>query len=143
MSRAEVEEFFEAYRENFNRLDGDAVADTWHTQSAITHRAKDAEHADVTMWTSDAPMRENMRALCDVYRNAGYANASYSIDEFVPLGQHHAFVLLSWTIQRSDGSTLQSFRTGYNLMRGKDGPRVILATAFEEDIGKMRDDATH
>lgn len=143
MSRAEVEQFFEAYRDNFNRLDGDAVADAWHPQSAITHRSKDAKHADVKMWTEDTPMRENMRALCDVYRNAGYANANYTLDEFVPLGQHHAFALLSWTIQRNDGSTMQSFRTGYNLMRGQDGVRVILATAFEEDIRKLKNDATH
>jgi gamma-glutamylcysteine synthetase len=59
MSRAEVQQFFETYRDNFNRLDADAVADTWHTQSGITYRAREGEgdFAAYTMWATDVPMR--------------------------------------------------------------------------------------
>ena len=39
MGHAEVQAFFDAYREAFKRLDGDAVAELWHTPSGITmHR---------------------------------------------------------------------------------------------------------
>jgi hypothetical protein len=143
MSRAEVHQFFEIYRDHFNRLDGDAVADTWHTQSGITHRAREGEFAAYTMWPTDAPMRANTHALCDVYRNNEYSHADFEIDRYEPMGAHHAFAVVQWTLKRSDGALLQSFKTGYNLMRTEHGPRVILATQFEEDIQKMKRDAAH
>ena len=36
MTLREVTSFFETYRDAFNRLDGDAVADLWHGASGIT-----------------------------------------------------------------------------------------------------------
>jgi hypothetical protein len=143
MSHAEVHQFFEAYRDNFNRLDADAVADTWHTQSGITHRAREGDFAAYTMWPTDAPMRANTHALCDAYRNNGYSHAEFAIDRCESMGAHHAFAVVQWTLHRKDGSLLQSFKTGYNLMRTEHGPRVILATQFEEDIQKMKRDAAH
>jgi hypothetical protein len=53
MSHAEVRQFFETYRDNFNRLDADAVADTWHTKSGITHRAPQFEE-DIGKTKNDA-----------------------------------------------------------------------------------------
>lgn len=143
MSRAEVQQFFETYRAAFNRLDGDTVADMWHTPSAITHRAKGADHAALTTWVEHAPMRANMHTLCDVYRNEGYGHADFTIDACESMGEHHAFAALSWTLRRTDGSLLQRFKTGYNLMRTTDGPKVILVTQFEEDVQRVKRDAAH
>jgi hypothetical protein len=142
MSRTEVQAFFETYRDRFNRLDADAVADTWHSQSGIAHPAKDGDFAAYTMWASDAPMRENMRALCDLYRSNDYSHAEFELDRHEAMGKHHAFAVVQWTLKRRDGSLLQSFKTGYNLMQTEHGPRVILATQFEEDIQEMKSDAT-
>ena len=143
MSHAEVAQFFESYRDNFNRLDGDAVADTWHTQSGITHPARDHPHAAYTMWPTDAPMRANTHALCDVYRSNEYSHAEFEITKCVSMGANHAFAVVSWTLWRIDGSVLQSFETGYNLMRTDRGPRVILATQFEENVQKMKCDVVN
>jgi hypothetical protein len=143
MSRQEVQSFFEDYRAKFNRLDGDAVADVWHTPSAITHRAKGVNHAALTTWVDDAPMRANMRSLCDVYRNDGYDHADFTLDSCAPMGEHHAFAVVSWTLTRKDGSLLQQFKTGYNLMRTADGPKVILVTQFEENTEEMKRHAAH
>ena len=143
MSRQEVESFFEDYRARFNRLDGDAVADMWHTPGPITHRAKGVNHAALTPWTEDAPMRANMRALCDVYRNDGYDHANFALDSCESMGEHHAFAVVSWTLTRADDSLLQQFKTGYNLMRTTDGPKVILVTQFEENIEEMKRHAAH
>jgi hypothetical protein len=143
MSRAEVQAFFETYRDRFNRLDANAVADIWHTQSGIAHPAKEGEFSAYTIWASDAPMRENMRALCDLYRSNDYSHAEFEIDHHEAMGKHNAFAVVQWTLKRSDGSLLQTFKTGYNLMRTEHGPRVILATQFEEDIQEMKSNAAH
>ena len=143
MSRQEVQSFFEDYRARFNRLDDDAVANLWHTPSAITHRAKGANHAALTTWSEDAPMRANMHALCDIYRNDGYDHADFTLDSCELMGEYHAFAVVSWTLTRTDGTLLQQFKTGYNLMRAANGTRVILVTQFEENIEEMKRHAAH
>lgn len=136
MSLDETREFFEAYRAAFDRLDGDAVADLWHAASGIADSRDGAGR--LTWWPEDAPMRANHRALCEVYRGAGFAGARFEIERHVPMGPDHAFALLHWTLARADGGTLQRFRTGYQLIRTAAGPRVLLATAFQEDLQAMR-----
>ncbi|MFN0186209.1 MAG: hypothetical protein ACKVQR_20540 [Aquabacterium sp.] len=135
MSRSEVLAFFDRYREAFNRLDGDAVADLWHTPSAITDARAD------TVWTDEAPMRANHRALCDLYRANGYARADFDLVQHEALGADHAFAHLRWTLTRADGSVLQRFGTGYNLRRTPAGPKVLLCTAYQEDIAEMKQHA--
>jgi hypothetical protein len=140
MSRTETQAFFEAYRDAFNRLDGDAVADLWHGRSAIssTGRAGAGSAAELTWWSEDAPMRHNHRALCEVYRGADYGRADFVIEAHVPMGADHAFAHLHWTLQRRDGSALQQFHTGYQLLRTAHGPRVLLAVAHEERLSEMK-----
>jgi hypothetical protein len=136
MSHAEVQSFFTRYRDAFNALDGDAVADLWHDASGIADSRDGCGR--LTWWPDDAPMRANHRALCAVYRGANYGRADFVIDHFVPMGPNHAFARLQWTITRVDGSLLQRFGTGYQLLRTADGPRVLLCTAFEEDLQEMK-----
>jgi hypothetical protein len=131
MRRAEIETFFTHYRDAFNRLDGDAVADLWHVPSGIT------DGRAVTWWSEDAPMRNNHRALCAVYAAADYARADFEILHAHAMGADDAFVHVDWTLQRHDGTLLQRFGTGYNLRRTPAGPKVLLATAYAEDLSAM------
>ena len=133
MSRTETQAFFDTYREAFNRLDGDAVAALWHCSSGITDSQGDDGQARLTWWSDAAPMHANHVALCELYRQAAYASADFVIEDHVPLGPNHAFAHLQWTLKRGDGSLLQQFRTGYQLMRTAQGPRVLLAVAYQED----------
>jgi hypothetical protein len=136
MTAAELTTFFERYRDDFNRLDGDAVANRWHVPSGIAD-AKGGQAA-LTWWTEDAPMRANHRALCAWYRNADYGRADFVLSAVTPMGPHHAHALVRWTLTRTDGSLLQAFATGYHVMRNHDGLRVLLCTAFEEDLQEMK-----
>ena len=136
MSLTEAQQFFASYRAAFNRLDGDAVADLWHACSGIADTANDAGR--LTWWPEDAPMRANHRALCELYRHKGYHHAEFDIVDHLPLGMHHSVSRLHWTLKRADGSVLQQFHTAYHLMRTASGPRVLLATAYEEDIQEMK-----
>jgi len=138
MTQPETQAFFEAYRDAFNRLDGNAVADLWHSASGITDSGGAGGHARLTWWAEDAPMRANHCALCDVYRRADYGRADFRIQQHVPMGAHHAFARLHWAITRRDGSLLQQFHTGYQLMRTAAGPRVLLAVAHQENLSEMK-----
>lgn len=141
MSLTETEAFFAAYRDAFDRLDGDAVAALWHGASGIAD-AQDGCGRQ-TWWPDAAPMQANHRALCEVYRAAGYHHAEFTIERHVPMGPAHAFALLHWTLCRTDGGVLQRFHTGYQLMRTADGPRVLLAVAYQEDLRTLRGDPAH
>lgn len=136
MSLTEANQFFTRYRDAFNRLDGDAVADLWHASSGIADTSNDLGH--LTWWPNDAPMRANHHALCDVYRHNGYDHAEFDIVDHLPLGPHHSFSRLHWTLKRADGSVLQQFHTAYQLMRTASGHKVLMATAYEEDIQEMK-----
>jgi hypothetical protein len=138
MSRRETLAFFRRYRTAFNRLDGDAVAALWHTPSSIADSAADGTHARVTHWHGEAPMRDNMRALCSGYRAAGYHRAEFELLGHLPLGRDQSFAQLRWTLKRRDGSTLQRFGTGYHLVRSADGVRVLAAAAYQENIRQMK-----
>ena len=138
MSRDETQSFFERYRAAFNRLDGDAVADLWCERSGIADSHGPDGSARLSWWPEDAPMRANHRALCEVYRHNGYDQADFKITAHQPLGHNHAFAHLLWTLSRADGSVLQQFHTGYQLMRSAHGPQVLLAVAHQEDLQDMR-----
>lgn len=138
MSRDEVQAFFEGYRAAFDRLDGDAVANLWCGASGIADNHGDGGTARLDWWPDDAPMCANHRALCEVYRHNGYHHANFQITAHQALGANHAFAHLHWTLKRADGSVLQQFHTGYQLMRGACGPQVLLAVAHQEDLQVMK-----
>lgn len=135
MTFSEVQAFFGRYRDAFDALDGDAVAGLWHVPSGI------ADAKGLTWWIAEAPMRANHRALCAVYREAGYDRAEFEIGHHEPMGRDHAFVRLRWTLRRRDGGVLQQFGTGYQLARTDAGPRILLCTAYEENLKEMTPDA--
>jgi len=57
------------------------------------------------------------------------------------LGGFDAFARVRWTITKADGSLLQCFETGYHLKRMGGALKVILCTAFDEDLKAMREAA--
>lgn len=133
MQYAEIETFFKNYAAAFNRLDGDAVAALWASPSAI------ASGPELTWWETHAPMADNMRRLCEVYRGASLARCEFEIVQAIPMCADNAFALLRWTLTRADGSLLQRFGTGYNLQRSQGRIRVVFCTAFEESLQAMRE----
>lgn len=137
LGRDEATAFFERYREVFDRLDGNTVADCWHVPSSIADSHGTGGAPRVTVYADDAALRANMMALCEVYRRNGFAACDFRLVEHVPLGAQHAFALVHWGLKRADGSCLQSFHTGYQLARTAAGVRVLMAVAFEERINEM------
>lgn len=129
MQLSEIDAFFVGYQAAFNELDGESVAALWLTPCAIS------QGGVVTWWSEREPMRANMVRLCEVYRQAGFANCTPRIENVLPLGAHDAFVCVDWTLTKADGATLQRFHTGYHLQRAPGGPiRVLMCTAYEENL---------
>lgn len=114
------------------------MAELWHTPSGIVHTRDGEAHATLTQWAEEAPMRANHRALCELYRGNGYHRTDFELIEHVALGPNSAFANVRWTLTRADGSLLQRFCTGYNLARLSQGPRVVLCTAYQENISEMK-----
>ena len=135
MGRDETLGFFALYRAAFDRLDGDAVADLWHVGSGIADSRNG--HGRLTWWADDATLRANQRALCAQYSASGYHHADFELVDHLAMGADHAFARLRWTLWRGDGDVLQRFHAGYQLMRGADGPKVLLVTAYQEDLTAM------
>ena len=123
---AEIRQFFEQYREAFNRLDGDAVARLYSIPSGIAHEQR------YTHWPAFEAVRNNMIALCARYRTHGFQSARFEPESFLALGDSYAVADIAWQIDRLGGQEAWKFRTGYNLMRTSEGWRILLCTAYEE-----------
>lgn len=122
---AEIRAFFDQYRDAFNRLDGEAIAGLYAVPSGI------ASDAGYTHWPQREPIRDNMAALCGVYRGNGFVEARYTPGTFLAQGDDFAVADLAWEIDWS-GQPPSRFNTTYNLMRTPEGWRVLLCTAYSE-----------
>ncbi len=122
----DIRDFLELYRDAFNRLDGEAVARLYAVPSGI------ASDKGYTHWASFEPVRDNMVALCDLYRKKGFSKASFEVASFLAQGDGFAIVDLAWRIDRVDGQAPWRFNTTYNLVRTAEDWKVLLCTAYEE-----------
>jgi len=120
----EVRDFFDRYRDAFDRLDGAAIARLYATPSGIFSSGR------YVHWPDFASVRANMVALCEQYRKSGYVGSSYEPASVISQGRDAVIVDVIWRIEhRGD---LLPFHTTYNLVRTSEGWRVLLCTAYEE-----------
>jgi hypothetical protein len=123
---ADIREFFEQYSAAFNRLDGEAVARLYAVPSGI------ASDKGYTHWPSFEPVRDNMVALCELYRANGFSTAKFGTASFLAQGENYAIADLSWCVERVNGEAPWQFNTTYNLIRTSEGWKVLLCTAYQE-----------
>jgi hypothetical protein len=122
----DVRDFFDQYRDAFDRLDGDAIARLYSTPSGIL------SGRTYVHWPDFESVRANMVALCAQYRANGYLAARYEPAWVAPQGRDALVADIAWHIERRDGEEPWRFHTTYNLVRTKDGWRILLCTAYEE-----------
>ena len=79
-----------------------------------------------------ALIRDNMVALCTMYRERGYSAAEFESGAYLPQGENYAIADLRWKINWSAGGEPWAFNTTYNLVRTEEGWRVLLCTAYSE-----------
>jgi len=123
---SEILKFFEAYRDAFNALDGGAIAMLYAQPSGI------AQDGAYTHWPNRVPVQENMKALCQLYRNKGFVRANFELRQFIDQGEQFAVADLQWQIDWNQDQEAWRFRTTYNLVRSSEGWKVLLCTAYTE-----------
>ncbi len=122
----DIQQFFEAYARAFNALDGEAVARLYALPSAIV----DAQSH--THWPTFEPIRDNMVALCRLYRDDGFVRTQFEPTAFIAQGERFAVADVRWTIERGGGRAPSVFNTTYNLTRVSGDWRALLCTAYSE-----------
>ncbi len=130
MIPAHILAFCDQYRDAFNQLDGDAVAQLYALPSGIA-----ASHAS-THWSTREPIAENMRQLCAIYRRDGFQSVSYAVRHYVDQGPEFALVDLAWRIERDENLAPVCFNTTYQLRKIDEEWRVLLCTAYSEAAPK-------
>jgi len=125
---ADIREFFDAYRDAFNRLDGGAVSAFYQVPSMISHSSNEGLFVDA------AALIANNEALCAMYRDSGFLRAEYVENALIAQGPHFFVADLSWTIHR-DNQAPQRFNTTYQLVRRGDAApawKIEHVTAYSE-----------
>jgi hypothetical protein len=122
----QIRAFLNAYKNAFNRLDGADIAGLYAEPSGIARNGK------YTVWPTRLQVRENMEALCELYRARGYVEAAYELQTFIQQGEVYAIADLQWRIHWTGSEEPWTFRTTYNLVRTGEGWRIFLCTAYEE-----------
>ncbi len=110
---AEIRQFFDAYRDAFNRLDGRAISAFYQVPSMISSTSGPGLFAD-----ADALIANNEK-LCELYRNAGFIKTEYRECASIPQSDSFVVVDLEWSIHRTEKSP-QVFNTTYQLVRRDD-----------------------
>jgi hypothetical protein len=122
---ADVQAFFDAYRDAFNRLDGRAVSAHYDRPAMIIHASGNGVLAD------EAALNANNMALCEQYQKSGFLRAEFAERAFLPLGEDFCVVDLTWNIERRDQAP-QQFNTAYSLAKRNGTWKVAAVTAYEE-----------
>ncbi len=120
-------DFFDTYRDAFNSLEGNAIAELYAVPSGI------AQGGVYTHWPDRAPIASNMNALCKLYLEKGYVDASFEEAAYLAQGDQYAIVDLRWRIDWCQEQEPWQFNTTYNVVRTEQGWRVLLCTAYTED----------
>ena len=122
---AVIRQFFDSYRDAFNRLDGRAVSAHYDLPAMIVDARGNGVFADA------AALDANNNALCQHYAQSGFARADFTERFFQPQGDQFCVADLAWAITRHDGS-IDHFNTGYTLARREGGWKIAAVTAWQE-----------
>ncbi|MBP9946638.1 MAG: DUF4440 domain-containing protein [Vicinamibacteria bacterium] len=122
----EISAFFESYRDAFNALDGNAVAELYSEPSGI------AQDGVYTYWPERKLVAQNMTALCRMYREKGFIRAAFEPRQAIDQGEKHFVADVQWLIEWDGEQAPWTFRTTYNLVRTGKGWRILLCTAYSE-----------
>lgn len=124
MKPKRIATFFDSYRAAFDALDARAVAAHFAAPSMLI---EDKAH----VWMTADEVAANMERLLALYRDNGYAGASYEIESSMPQGDAAVTANLIWTIARQGGAPWR-FRTSYTLRWVDDVWKIVLCIAYEE-----------
>ena len=86
-----IRQFFDSYRDAFNRLDGRAVSAHYDLPAMIVDARGNGVFADA------AALDANNIAMCRHYAGSGFARAEFTETFFQPQGEQFCVADLAWT----------------------------------------------
>ncbi len=125
---ADIQQFFDAYRDAFNRLDGREVSAFYQVPSMISQSSNEGLFVDAETLIA------NNEALCAMYRDSGFVRTEYVENASIAQGDHFFVADLAWTIHRNNQAP-QRFNTTYQLVRRGDAAaawKIEHVTAYSE-----------
>ena len=129
---ASVQDFFDSYREAFERYDVDAVADHF---TFPLHIAGDSDPVDIRCVVARDEWLETLTMLLDLYRGFGVTTAAVLDSNTTSLSDRIAQAAMHWSLRNSTDEEIYDFHGVYTLV-AVDGVFHIAAIAHDE-LGKI------
>lgn len=123
MLEEEVSELLQFYADAFNRVDRDAIAETYHLP-CLTVRGDGSIHE----FHEVGQVRDFMGSVAKTYYDEGNRASSFDELTVVPIGGECALATLKWTLRDEGGIPIRGWHQSYNLIRTQAGWRFLLST---------------
>lgn len=126
---ADVREFFDAYRDAFNRLSGRDVSAFYQVPSMISSATGPG------LFENEESLITNNEKLCEIYRQSGFVKTDYRECSAIPQSDNFFVVDLEWSIHREQRPP-QVFNTTYQLVRrnAASGWKIEHVAAYSEKL---------
>jgi hypothetical protein len=126
---ADIREFFDAYRDAFNRLSGREVSAFYQVPSMISSATGPG------LFTDEQSLITNNEKLCEIYRHSGFVKTDYRECSAIPQSDNFFVVDLEWSIHRQQRLP-QVFNTTYQLVRrdAADTWKIEHVAAYSETL---------
>ncbi|MFZ0659572.1 MAG: nuclear transport factor 2 family protein [Candidatus Binataceae bacterium] len=122
----QVETFYRAYIDAFNREDIDSYADSFAPGYALIHGGK------ITTYATEAALQQySAQAFIDL-KSRGWARSAVDLLKVWPLGGEQAMILAEVTRYRGDESVLLHARVSYIVIRTAKGWKIAAMIPIAE-----------
>jgi ketosteroid isomerase-like protein len=116
----EVEAFYRAYIDAFNREDIDSYADSFAPGYSLIHGGK------ITAYATEPELQQySAQAFIDL-KSRGWARSAVDLLKVSPLGDDQAMILAEVTRYRGDESVLLRARVSYIVIRTATGWKIAV-----------------
>ena len=127
-----VSDFFDSYREAFERFDVDAVADHFTFPLQV---AGDSEPVDLRCVATRDEWLETLTMLIDLYKGFGVTTATIVRSTVTSLTDRIAHAAMHWSLRDGSDQEVYDFNGVYTLV-AVDGEFRVAAIAHDE-LGKI------
>ncbi|MGC1679308.1 MAG: nuclear transport factor 2 family protein [Candidatus Binataceae bacterium] len=122
----EIEDFYRAYIDAFNREDIDSYADSFVPGYSLIHGAK------ITAYATEPELQQySAQAFIDL-KSRGWARSAVDLLKVSPLGDDQAMILAEVTRYRADESVLLHARVSYIVIRTAKGWKIAVMIPLAE-----------
>ena len=127
-----VSDFFDSYREAFERFDVSAVADHFTFPLQV---AGDSEPVDLRCVASRDEWLETLTMLIDLYKGFGVTTATVLESTVTTLSDRIAHAAMHWSLRDGSGQEIYDFNGVYTMV-AVEGEFRVAAIAHDE-LGKI------